>query len=264
MTTIATYAPGTFCWADLGTTDAAAAKRFYTELFGWNYQDMPMGPDQYYTMLELGGKLVCALYQLDAQQPNADRPPSWLSYISVESADRVAERARELGGTVGMEPFDVYDSGRMALLIDPTGATVGLWEPRNHIGAGVVGEPNTLCWNELTTADVEKAGGFYSGLLGWQAVPQPMGDFVYTLFKSGEENRGGMFQITPDMGPMQPFWLIYFGVDDCDGKTAKAKALGAKVVRPPTDIPEVGRFAILQDPQGAGFAIIKGVTSPQG
>jgi uncharacterized protein len=261
MTVVATYAPGTFCWADLGTTDAAAGKRFYTEMFGWEHQDMPMGPDQYYTMFELGGKPVCGLYQLDPSQPGqGGKPPAWLSYISIESADRGAERVRELGGKVLMDPFDVFDVGRQTLLQDPTGALVALWEPRRHPGAGLFGETNAVCWYELTTNDVKKAGKFYSGLLGWQTVPQPMGDFVYTLFRMGEEDKGGMFELTGDMADVPPFWLIYFGVDDCDRQTAKAKSLGAEVVKPPADIPGIGRFSILQDPQGAAFAMIQPAT----
>ncbi len=256
MTITATYAPGTFCWCDLGTSDTAAAKRFYTGLFGWKFQDMPMGPDQYYTMFELDGKPVCALYQQSPEQPGGDRP-AWLSYITVESADRSAERVQELGGKVTMEPFDVLDVGRQVMLQDPTGATVALWEPRRHQGAGVFGEHNAVCWYELTTNDPQKAGRFYSELLGWQTVAQPMGDFVYTLFRKEAQDKAGMFQLTEDMAGVQPFWLIYFGVDNCDAKTAKAKSLGAEVVRPPTDIPGIGRFSILADPQGAAFAMIQ-------
>ena len=157
MTVVATHAPGTFCWADLGTTDAAAAKRFYPALFGWDFDDMPMGDGAFYTMFEVGGKPVAALYQQDPQQQAQRIPPNWLSYVSVESADRMAERTRSLGGTVMMDPFDVFEVGRMTIIQDPTGAVVALWEPRTHIGAGIVGEPNTLCWNELTTSDPERA-----------------------------------------------------------------------------------------------------------
>lgn len=260
MTITATYAPGTFCWCDLGTSDAAAAKRFYTELFGWEYQDMPMGPDNYYTMFELGGKQTCALYQLDPNLPGAPSRPAWMSYVSVESADRSTERVRELGGKVVAGPFDVFDAGRMSMFQDPTGATVAVWEPRRHPGAGVFAEKNAVCWYELTTNDPEKAGRFYSGLFGWQVVPQPMDGFVYNLFRVGDHDKGGMFELTGEMAGVPPFWLVYFAVDDCDGKTAKAKKLGAEVVKPPADIPGIGRFSILADPQGAPFAMIQPAT----
>jgi uncharacterized protein len=257
MTIVATHAPGTFCWADLGTSDAAAAKRFYAGLFGWQYQDMPMGEGASYTMFELGGKRVAALYPQDAQQQAQGVPPNWLSYIAVESADHAAERTRALGGAVLMEPFDVYEVGRMALVQDPTGAVVALWEPRTHPGAGVVGEPGSLCWNELNTGEPDRAAEFYTGLLSWETEKQPMGDFVYTYFTQGERRNGGMMRTTPEMGPIPPHWAVYFAVDDCDGQAARAATLGGKVLVPPTDVPGVGRFSILQDPQGASFAIIR-------
>ncbi len=257
MTIDTPHAPGTFCWADLGTPDAAAAKRFYTELFGWRYEDMPMGEGADYTMFQVGGNWVAAMYPQDSQQQSQGIPPHWLSYVAVESADRTAERTRSLGGTVLMDAFDVFEVGRMAVVQDPTGAVVALWEARTHPGAGIIGEPNSLCWNELNTGDPDRASAFYTGLLGWETQKQPMGDFIYTYFKQGERRNGGMMQITPEMGPIPPHWAVYFAVDDCDGKAARATALGGKVLVPPTDVPDVGRFSILQDPQGAAFAIVK-------
>jgi hypothetical protein len=177
--------------------------------------------------------------------------------VAVESADDAAERTRSLGGTVLMDPFDVFEVGRMAVIQDPTGAVVALWEARTHPGAGIVGEPNSLCWNELNTGDPDRAATFYTGLFGWGTERQPMGDFVYTYFNQGERRNGGMMQITPEMGPIPPHWAVYFAVDDCDGKAARVTALGGRVLVPPTDVPDVGRFSILQDPQGAAFAIVK-------
>jgi predicted enzyme related to lactoylglutathione lyase len=255
MPVIETYAPGTFCWADLGTPDAAAAKRFYTSLFGWSAEDRPMGPDGFYTMLQLDGRAVAALYQQDAAQHGM--PPHWLSYLSVASADEVARRARELGGTTLMEPFDVLDVGRMAMVQDPTGGIVALWEPRSHAGAAIVGEPGSICWNELATTDPARAGGFYSALLGWAAEIHPMGAGAYAMFTDQGASRGGMVAIAPSRGPVPPHWLLYFAVRDIEGQTALAQSLGGSVRVPPTDAPGVGRFAVLADPQGAEFAAIQ-------
>lgn len=257
MTVTQAHAPGTFCWAELLTTDTQAAKQFYTGLFGWSFQEVPIGENAYYTMFEVGGKWISALHQMGPEQAAQGIPPNWLSYLSVESADRTVDRARELGATVLVEPFDVFDYGRMGVVQDPTGAAVGIWEPRNHAGAGIVGEPNSLCWNELYTTDMDRAAGFYSGLLGWEPQKQPMGDFVYTSFKHGEQSSGGMMQIAAEWGPVPPYWLVYFAVDDCDAKAALAESLGGKILMPPADVPEVGRFAVIGDPQGAAFAIIK-------
>ena len=147
------YAPGTFCWFELGTTDGEAAKKFYTELFDWSFDDHPMGPAMVYTMLKQDGKDVGALYQMPAEMTDQGIPPHWLSYASVTSADETAAKAKELGATLMKEPFDVMDVGRMAVIQDPTGAVFALWQAKAHTGAGVVNVPNSVCWNELATPD---------------------------------------------------------------------------------------------------------------
>lgn len=249
--------PGTFCWIELATSDSEGAKKFYTELFGWEFADNPMGPDMVYTMLRQDGKEVAALYKLMPEMTAQGIPPHWLSYVAVESADDTAAKAKELGGTLMKEPFDVFTYGRMAVIQDPTGAVFALWQPGTHKGVGLSGIPNTLCWNELATRDTEKAGAFYTGLFGWDKNVQQMGpDFTYTSFMSGERSVGGMYVPTPEMGDIPPNWLVYISVADVDATTNRAVELGAKVCAPPMDIPGVGRFAALMDPQGAGFAVI--------
>jgi uncharacterized protein len=254
MPLIDTYAPGTFCWADLGTPDAAAATRFYTALFGWTAEDRPMGPDASYTMLHADGRAVAALYHQEAAQHG---PPHWLSYISVASASDAAARARALGGTLLMEPFDVLDVGRMAMVQDPAGAVVALWEPRRHAGAEVAGEPSSICWNELATTDPVRAGAFYTALFGWAANERPMGGTGYTLFSAEGAPRGGMMGVAPSERTAPPHWLVYFAVNDCERATALAQSLGGAIRVAPTDAPGVGRSSVLADPQGAVFAVIE-------
>ena len=251
------YKPGTFCWVELGTTDSAAAKTFYTQLFSWEYEDHPMGPGMVYTMLKLNGKDVGALYELMPEMRAHGVPPHWLSYVSVSNVDETAEKAKAEGATLMKEPFDVMTEGRMAVIQDPTGALFALWEAKNHPGSAVRMVTNSVCWNELGTNDTQKAGKFYSNLFGWDRDTQNFGPMEYTMFKNGDEAAGGMYQITSEMGPMPPNWLVYFAVDDCDAKVGEATELGATVMMPPDNIPGVGRFAILNDPQGAAFAIIK-------
>jgi len=261
MPVMETYAPGTFCWADLGSPDAAAAKRFYTALFGLTAEDRPMGPDAFYTMLTVDGRSVAALYQ---QEPApAGTPPQWLSYISVGNVNESAQRAKELGGAVLMDPFDVLDVGRMAMVQDPTGAVVALWEPRRHAGAGLAGEPNAICWNELATTDTGRAGAFYTSLFGWSTETQPMGTGTYTMFTDAGAPRGGMMAIPADLGPVPPHWKIYFAVSDCEGQTTLAQSLGGTVRFPPTDAAGVGRYSVLADPQGAVFAVIQPLPAAQ-
>jgi uncharacterized protein len=262
MQEVPTYAPGTFCWVELGTTDAAAAKKFYTELFGWTFTDSPIGPDMVYTMLKLDGKDVGALYQLGTEMTAQGIPPHWLSYVSVTSADDTATKAKEAGATLMKEPFDVFTVGRMAVVQDPTGAVFALWQAGTHHGAGVVNAPNSHCWNELGTNDTAKAGDFYTTVFGWTKDVQQMGPSEYTMFKNGDRPAGGMYQLPPDMATVPPNWMVYFAVADCDAAAEKAGSLGATTIMPPTDIPNIGRFSMLLDPQGAAFAIIKLETPP--
>jgi predicted enzyme related to lactoylglutathione lyase len=245
--------PGSFCWAELATTDGPGAKKFYCELFGWEAVDNPIGPGMVYTMLNLNGKSIGALY--DKGDMEKEVPTHWASYISVKSADEIAAKAKALGGTLMKEPFDVMDAGRMTVITDPTGATFCIWEPQKHAGFGVKGEPNTVCWNELLTTDTARAIDFYTKLFGW--VANTHGPMQYTEFMNGDTHAGGMMQIQPHMGPIPPHWGIYFAVEDCDAAFEKATSLGAKAYVPPMTIENVGRFATLGDPQGAAFSIIK-------
>ena len=257
MPEITQYAPGSFCWFELGTSDAESAKRFYTELFGWTTNDAPAGPDMIYTMLQRDGKDVGALYQLTEQHKSQGVPPHWMTYISVANADEGAAKAKELAGTIAMDPFDVMDVGRMALIQDPTGAMFAIWQARTHKGAQLKDEPNTLCWNELATRDTAKAGEFYTKLFGWDTKVSDMGPMKYTEFINKGAHIGGMLPIAPEWGDVPPHWLGYIAVEDCDATANKAQALGAEIKSPPMDIPNAGRFAVIQDPQGAVFAIIK-------
>jgi uncharacterized protein len=251
------YKPGTFCWVELGTSDNEAAKQFYTQLFGWDYVDNPMGEHGVYTMLKLDGKDVGGLYKLMPDMVERGVPPHWLSYVAVANADESAAKAKEAGATLLQEPFDVFTLGRMAMIQDPTGAVFALWQPKEHKGSGIYNVPGSFCWNELGTTDTQKAGDFYTGLFGWTRDDMSGGPVEYTMFKNGDRGAGGMFKITPEMGPMPPNWLVYFAVDDCDARAQKATELGGQVMKPADDIPGIGRFAILLDPQGAAFAIIK-------
>ena len=257
MTLKTAYEPGTFCWIDLGTTDADGAKKFYAELFGWEATDNQAGPDMIYTMLQKDGNDVGALYQMGEEMTSQGVPPHWAHYISVENADDAAAKAKDLGGTVMMEPFDVMDVGRMALIQDPTGATFAAWEPKSHFGASLINEPGSFCWNELATRDTETAKDFYTGLFGWDTQQQETPGGPYTLFLQGEAHAAGMLQMTEDWGEMPSHWMVYFSVEDCDASAEQVKELGGSLHHGPMDIPDVGRFAICADPQGAAFTVIQ-------
>ena len=251
MTEVSRHEPGSFCWAELATTDDASAKRFYTTLFGWSFEDSPAGPDMIYTTLMKGDKRAAALYKLGPDQKGV--PPHWNTYVSVASADQTAGKAKDLGGKVLMEPFDVMDFGRMAIVEDQQGARICIWEPKTHIGVGVINEPGALCWAELDTTDTESAKKFYTGLFGWGTKDSP----EYTEWLRGGTSIGGMMKIPKEWGPVSPNWLVYFCVADCDAAAKKAVELGGGMIVPPSDIPGTGRFAVLHDQQAAVFAIYK-------
>jgi predicted enzyme related to lactoylglutathione lyase len=252
------HAPGTFCWAELLTGDTDGAKKFYTELLGWSHHDDPIPGGGVYTMLKLGDGDVGALYGLMEDLKAAGVPPHWLGYVTVEDAAATAAKAKQLGGTVLKDAFDVFDIGTMAVIQDPTGAAFAIWQPKKHTGYDYNdARAGTVCWNELATNDVGKAGKFYSELLPWQRTIMDMGPVPYTMFTAGEARAAGMMEMTEEWGGIPPHWMIYFAVTDCDAVAEKAKSLGGEVKVPPTDIPTVGRFSVIQDPQGAVFSIIK-------
>jgi predicted enzyme related to lactoylglutathione lyase len=254
------YAPGTFSWVDLATTDVDSAKRFYGALFGWEAEDMPAGDAGVYTMFRLEGNFVAACYEQGADQREQGVPPNWLSYVTVDDVEARTVRARELGAAVLMDPLDVMDAGRLSVVQDPEGAVFAMWQPGRHVGAQVVNEPGALCWNELMTRDVERAKRFYGALFGWawddQTVPAP-----YTTIVNGGRRNGGMVAITEDMGQVPPDWNVYFAVADCEAAVARAEKLGGTAVVPTTEIVG-GRFAIVSDPQSAGFCLFAGQLDP--
>jgi predicted enzyme related to lactoylglutathione lyase len=250
MPNVDSHAPGSFCWIELATTDAGAAKNFYMTFFHWTVRKNDMGEMGIYYIFQKDGRDCAAMYQMGPQQQGM--PPNWMSYISVASADAAADKARSIGGNVVMGPFDVNEHGRMAVISDPQGAMFSVWEPKANPGVRVRDEVNTLCWNELSARDIESSKKFYPALFGWRMKESP----EYTEWHAGEQAVGGMLESeAPEHVP--PHWLPYFAVDDCDEALTRAQSLGASVFFGPMDIPNVGRFAVIGDPQGAPLAIIK-------
>jgi predicted enzyme related to lactoylglutathione lyase len=216
-----------------------------------------MGPDQFYTMLNLGGKTVGALYNLDKNMLEMGIPPHWMLYIAVSNADQASAKAKTLGATVMKEPFDVFDTGRMAAIQDPTGAMFCIWQANKNTGIQLAGEANTLCWSELWTSDTSKALEFYTKLFGWTTKKSTDSPQEYIELANQGQTMGGMMKIQKEWGNVPPNWSPYFMVTNCDGSVAKVGQLGGSTKMPPTDIPKVGRFAIVADPQGAVFQIVQ-------
>jgi uncharacterized protein len=266
------YIPGVPCWVDTSQPDPGASLPFYTGLFGWEFENvMPEGsPGEYYVGRIRGGD-VAAVGSMSADAPPV---PTWNTYIWVDSADETAAQAREAGGKVIAEPFDVGRAGRMAVVADPEGAALCLWQAKEHRGARVVNEHGSLNFNGLATRDLQGAKAFYNAVFGWKTLEFPWGA-MWALPGYGdhlEERTPGLRKQMGDMGAPPGFidvvaavnpigagdsatpahWTVTFAVDDANVTAAKARELGGEVVAGPSDAPWT-RVAVIKDPQGATF-----------
>jgi predicted enzyme related to lactoylglutathione lyase len=255
MAHIEKHPVGAFCWVELATSDQKAAKDFYCSLFGWSVNDLPMGPQDVYSIFQLEGRDAAAACTLQPDERTQGVPPHWNLYIAVESADQTAARAAGLGGKVLAPAFDVMTAGRMAVLQDPTGAIFMAWEPKSNAGIGIAGVDGTLCWADLSTPDPERAARFYTGLFDWTTMEGENDDYLH--IKNGEDFIGGIPPAAHRKPGVPPHWLAYFYASDVEGTAAKAKQLGATLYMPPRAIENVGTISIIGDPQGAVFAIFK-------
>jgi uncharacterized protein len=253
MPEVTSYATGQPSWADVTSPDLDGAASFYSELFDWEAEKAPQPEAGGYTMFLKGGKYVAA-----ATPPQQEGiPPHWSVYLASDDADATAGRVRDAGGNVVAEPFDVFDSGRMLVAADPTGALFGVWQAGNHIGAQLRREPGTMNWAELQTRDTEAARPFYEQVFGYERDTMDMGPGgVYTLFKVNGEPAAGLIQIGADWGDVPNNWSVVFEAADCDATAAKVRELGGTVYREPWDIPDVGRVAVVADRWGAPFQLI--------
>jgi predicted enzyme related to lactoylglutathione lyase len=250
---ISTYENGQPCWVDLGVADVPAAAEFYGALFGW---DIEIGPPEagYYSMAMLHGAPVAALGA--KQDPG---PPYWTTYLATDDLDQTIERVRNSSATIVVEPMDVMTAGRMAVIRDPGGAALSLWQAGDHYGAGRIGEPGTLCWAELTTRAVDESLAFYSDVFGLSAtnVGSNHGDY-FRLHTASGAGVAGLMPMVGDMWPAElpNHWMVYFAVADTDSSAQRCADLGGGVCVGPADIPNIGRFAVVNDPQGATFSLI--------
>lgn len=248
------YEPGTFSWVDLQTHDQDAAKAFYRGLLGWDYEDVPIGDGQVYSMAKLDGHSVAAISPTMAPPGS---PPFWSCYVTVADVDATMAKAQSLGASTVLEPMDVFDAGRMGVFRDPAGAVLSVWEPRENIGAGLVNEIGALTWNDLITPDVETVAGFYRALFGWTVEPTPGADGAYWTIKVGDRLNAGMMSSSDS----HPAWNLYFAVDAIDEAVTRVNELGGGILMGPMEVP-AGSFAIFRDPVGAVFSLVDGTRDP--
>ncbi len=245
MTTLAS-AVGKFVWHEQVSSDPKQAQDFYAQLFGWGTEVFRPGEVDY-TMISSGGQSHGGFAKALEGAP----PPHWLSHVAVDNLDETIEQAKSAGGRLAAGPFEMSEVGALAIIADPEGAYIGAYQPESD-GRAAEG---VLVWDELGTTDVDGAQRFYEQVFGWTTSEMGTEYGGYRIFNRGETGIAGLMTL-PD-GSMPPQWQPYVAVDDPDRTTAKAIELGGSALLEPMDVPEVGRLAVLRDPQGATFGIIR-------
>jgi predicted enzyme related to lactoylglutathione lyase len=253
MTQVATAVINKPAWVDLATTDAGAARDFYSNLFGWSLEVSEDPQYGGYATAKLGDKSVAGI---GPRQEGDQGPAVWSLYIGAEDVDVLAKKVQDAGGSVAAAPFDVGDQGRMAVFADPSGAFISGWQAAGT-SQFVAGVPDAYGWAELNARGLERAVAFYETVFGWTHSEQPFGEGeVYTQFEHDGQPIAGALEMNPQIPSETPsYWLVYFTVDDVDARFQKAVELGGREMVAPQDMPD-GRFAIVSDPQGAAFGIL--------
>jgi uncharacterized protein len=252
---------GVFGWADLVTTDVVAARAFYTSLFGWVAEDVPTTSGLGYTMLRLDGKLVAGMGPQPTGMARANLISTWNSYVVVDDVDAAIHLVGSAGGTSVMGGTDVGTRGRMAMVADPGGAVLGLWQPRDHPGSEVSGVPGALVWNELQTTALERSLAFYERVFGWRWERDDESGYCIASLdtKPGDDPSVAGAMSMPEGVPegAPNYWAVYVAVDDCASTLARAEALGGVVFLPAM---EIGAMTIggVTDPTGAQILVAAG------
>lgn len=257
MPTIEHFAPGEFCWVEVAASDQTAAKSFYGALFGWTAKDVPIGENDFYSLMELQGRVAAGAYSMRQDERAAGLPSHWKLYVAVANAEEAVKKSAQLGGKVIDAPFKIGDRGTAAVIQDPTGAVLFLWQGDKRPGIGVTGEPGAFCWADLNTPDQQRAKTFYEGLFGWKLEPGQGKESGYLHIVNGENYIGGVPQAEPGSAHHPPHWLVYFAVSDVDKTFQVATEMNASSLLGPVDFEGVGRVAIVADPQGAVFALFR-------
>lgn len=241
---------GKFVWFEYVSGDIPKAKGFFGELFGWTTQDVPM-PEGPYEMIASGGRTIGGYLPTPKGAP---AEAHWLSHLAVADAKATAAQVASLGGKVHKPATKIGEFGTMAIVADPQGGVFALWQPAKSEDSP---EPTTgtFCWNELASSDPAASVAFYRAIGGFTANAMEMPTGAYHVLESGGQPRAG---VMAKMMPQQPHaWLPYVQVASADKTAEKAKKLGGTVIVPPTDVPNVGRFSVLADAQGAAIGILQ-------
>jgi uncharacterized protein len=256
MPHVDSHTPATINWVDFVSTDLEAATGFYTGLFGWETEDMPMpGGEGIYRFFRLGGRDAAAGGTMPAEMAAQGIPSHWNVWVATDSAAEVVEKAAAAGGQVLMPPMTMGPSGTLAMVADPGGAAIGVWQADQHIGAGVVDEPGAMVWYEVNTRAFEECKRFYGQVVGWAAEPLEAPGINYATWRLGDRTVAGMLEMNEQWEGIPSSWMVYFAVGDTDEAAKRATELGGSVGAPPFDT-AYGRIAVLADPAGGHFSVL--------
>jgi len=260
MIELVVHPPGTFCFIEAGTPDIESSNGFYAGVFGWEVDDRSSSDGARYTRFLISGRPVAGLYEISSEQEAAVTPAQWLSYVSVVDAAATLAKAIELEATALGEMVEVPDVVTVAEFVDPEGAICGLWQPGSYVGANFVGEPGTLAWVDVLTANPIGAAAFYSRLFDWTFEAEETGSGIYRSGKGGNPVAGAT-TITPEMGDVLPAWRAHVGVTDLDRTRTKISDLGGSVGLETTPVAGFGRRITVKDPAGISFMLIEAAQS---
>ena len=242
---------GSPCWVELGTPDVPSSQTFFAAVLGWRSETDPRPEAGGYTMARLGEDAVAGL----SPTYRPDQRPSWTVSFATKDVDASAGAVRSAGGTVLMEPMDIFDQGRFAVAADPSGAVFTLWQARAFPGTQRFGDPGTLGWTELRTSDPRGALAFYPAVFGWTVDASEH----FTHWGVDGAEFGGLKEVPHDdergQGGTPPQWLPYFAVTDAEGTAARALGAGGEQLAPPRRVPGGPCVAVLRDREGAAFGV---------
>ncbi|GAA2201144.1 VOC family protein [Streptomyces bangladeshensis] len=250
---------GTPCWADAMFSDVEGAKRFYGDVLGWAFGETSSEYGNY-TQAYADGKAVAAVVP---PMPGQEGQSQWCLYFASPDVAATAERIRENGGEVLMEPMQVGEFGTMCLAREPSGAVFGVWQAGTHEGFEATATPGAYCWAEVFTREPEQADAFLAAVFPYRMKEIEDDAVDFRMFDVGEDTVLGRMRMTDDFPPEVPSYInVYFTVDDCDAAVDRAVKLGGVLRFGPMSSP-FGRFAALSDPQGANFSVID-ITTTEG
>ncbi|MGB3410645.1 MAG: VOC family protein [Microthrixaceae bacterium] len=245
MTTAYSYAPGTPSWVDVESPDTSKSAKFYEALFGWKRLSLAAPEQNSYLMMTLNDRIVAGL---GARTMTAERPVAWSVYVTVADVDVAVAKCLNLGGSIVVEAADVMQAGRSAVVDDPLGTMISLWQPKDRDGVELVNEPGAFTWSELASTDLEASARFYTGLFGWGIHESTEHHRAFTV--DGKVVCGAHTAAAGEASG----WLVWFDVEDCDEVAVRAETLGGRVIVDPGDL-DFGRGAVIADTMGAAFGI---------